>query len=89
MAPNNGVVDGRLSVWGTEGLKLADLSIPPNNISSNTNIAALLADEKAADFIIMELGLRVVSAHKSPFLSYALLLTLTYAPENRSDSVQY
>lgn len=59
MAPReeNGVVDGRLNVWGTKGLKLADLSIPPMNVSANTNNTAMVVGEKAADFIIKELGL--------------------------------
>lgn len=59
MAPReeNGVVDGRLNVWGTKGLKLADLSIPPKNVSGNTNNTAMLIGEKAADLIIQDLGL--------------------------------
>ena len=59
MAPReeNGVVDGRLNVWGTKGLKLADLSIPPMNVSANTNNTAMVIGEKAADFIIKDLGL--------------------------------
>lgn len=59
MAPReeNGVVDGKLNVWGTKGLKLADLSIPPMNVGSNTNNTAMMVGEKAADIIIKELGL--------------------------------
>jgi alcohol oxidase len=59
MAPRekNGVVDGRLNVWGTKGLKLADLSIPPVNVSGNTNNTAMMVGEKAADLIIKDLGL--------------------------------
>ncbi|KIW82742.1 hypothetical protein Z517_01985 [Fonsecaea pedrosoi CBS 271.37] len=59
MAPREqkGVVDASLSVYGTEGLKLADLSIVPENVGANTNNTALLVGEKAADIIIRELGL--------------------------------
>jgi choline dehydrogenase-like flavoprotein len=59
MAPReeNGVVDERLNVWGTKGLKLADLSIPPQNVGANTNNTAIVVGEKAADIIIKDLGL--------------------------------
>ncbi|KAM5384628.1 hypothetical protein ACJZ2D_001373 [Fusarium nematophilum] len=59
MAPRekHGVVDGHLNVWGTKGLKLADLSIPPMNVGANTNNTAMVVGEKAADIIIKELGL--------------------------------
>ncbi|KAL5614160.1 hypothetical protein FOVSG1_003223 [Fusarium oxysporum f. sp. vasinfectum] len=59
MAPReeNGVVDERLNVWGTKGLKLADLSIPPQNVGANTNNTAIVIGEKAADIIIKDLGL--------------------------------
>lgn len=59
MAPRDelGVVDADLNVYGTQGLKVADLSIPPGNIGGNTNNTALLIGEKAADILIKELGL--------------------------------
>ncbi|UZP39031.1 hypothetical protein NXS19_006847 [Fusarium pseudograminearum] len=59
MAPReqNGVVDERLNVWGTKGLKLADLSIAPENVGANTNNTAIVIGEKAADIIIKDLGL--------------------------------
>ncbi|KAF5022829.1 hypothetical protein F66182_5123 [Fusarium sp. NRRL 66182] len=58
MAPreDKGVVDERLNVWGTKGLKLADLSIPPENVGANTNNTAIMIGEKAADIIIRDLG---------------------------------
>lgn len=39
MAPREdmGVVDGSLDVYGVEGLKVVDLSIPPENVGANTN----------------------------------------------------
>ncbi|KAI0179425.1 alcohol oxidase [Hypoxylon sp. FL1284] len=58
MAPreNGGVVDGKLSVYGVRGLKIADMSIAPENVSGNTMSTALLIGEKAADIFIHELG---------------------------------
>ncbi|CAM1501414.1 Fc.00g105760.m01.CDS01 [Cosmosporella sp. VM-42] len=52
-----GVVDQHLNVWGTKGLKLADLSIPPSNVGANTNNTAIVVCEKAADIIVKELSL--------------------------------
>ncbi|PNS20058.1 Cellobiose dehydrogenase [Sphaceloma murrayae] len=59
MAPREkmGVVDASLGVYGTRGLKLADLSVPPENVGANTNNTALMIGEKAADIFIKELGL--------------------------------
>lgn len=51
-----GVVDASLSVYGIEGLKIADLSIVPRNVAANTNNTALAIGEKAADIFIEELG---------------------------------
>lgn len=60
MAPRHkdGVVDSALSVYGVERLKVADLSIPPENVGANTNNTALVIGEKAADIIISELRAR-------------------------------
>lgn len=55
---NFGVVDDQLNVYGTDGLKVADLSIPPTNMGANTQNASLVIGEKAADIIIQELGLK-------------------------------
>jgi choline dehydrogenase-like flavoprotein len=59
MAPRekNGVVDGRLNVYGVKGLKIADLSILPRNVAANTCNTAMAIGEKAADIIIGDLGL--------------------------------
>lgn len=61
MAPREqlGVVDQDLNVYGVKGLKLADMSIAPENVGANTNNTALAIGEKAADIIIRELGLRL------------------------------
>jgi alcohol oxidase len=52
-----GVVDPLLNVHGLTGLKLADLSIPPENVGANTGGTAFVVGEKAADIFIKELGL--------------------------------
>ncbi|OTA99470.1 putative alcohol oxidase [Hypoxylon sp. CI-4A] len=59
MAPREemGVVDPRLSVYGVQGLKVADMSIPPGNIGANLCNTAFAIAEKAADIFIEELGL--------------------------------
>ncbi|KXH27681.1 GMC oxidoreductase [Colletotrichum nymphaeae SA-01] len=59
MAPreNRGVVDPLLNVYGVSGLKVADLSVPSQQVAANTYNAALLVGEKAAEIIITELGL--------------------------------
>jgi alcohol oxidase len=54
-----GVVDADLNVYGTAGLKVADLSILPENVGANTNNTALVVGEKAAVIIGKELGLEV------------------------------
>lgn len=59
MAPRakKGVVDPSLNVHGVTGLKVADLSVPPENVGANTNNTALMIGEKAADMIRRELGI--------------------------------
>ncbi|SGZ28435.1 BQ5605_C027g10336 [Microbotryum silenes-dioicae] len=54
-----GVVDARLNVYGTKGLKLADLSICPRNVASNTYSVALTVGEKAADLLAQDMGVKV------------------------------
>ncbi|KAI1261203.1 GMC oxidoreductase-domain-containing protein [Xylariaceae sp. FL1019] len=50
-----GVVDETLSVHGVSGLKIADLSIVPQNVYSNTANTALMIGEKGADMFISDL----------------------------------
>ncbi|KAK0644426.1 putative alcohol oxidase [Cercophora newfieldiana] len=52
-----GVVDSRLNVYGTKGLKVADLSIAPENIGANVGNTAFAIGEKAALIIAEDLGL--------------------------------
>ncbi|RYP13406.1 hypothetical protein DL767_010764 [Monosporascus sp. MG133] len=61
MAPKKelGVVDENLSVHGVVGLKIADLSIAPENICANTMSTALVIGEKAANILVRELGLDI------------------------------
>ncbi|KAF7558149.1 hypothetical protein G7Z17_g160 [Cylindrodendrum hubeiense] len=63
MAPRNGnsivkegVLDERLNVHGVKGLKVADLSICPDNVGCNTYSTALLIGEKAAMLVAEDLG---------------------------------
>jgi choline dehydrogenase-like flavoprotein len=60
MAPQSkgGVIDASLSVYGVSGLKLADLSITPGNLSANTANVAYAIGEKAAAIFKAELGLK-------------------------------
>ncbi|RYP12343.1 hypothetical protein DL765_007389 [Monosporascus sp. GIB2] len=59
MAPKEqlGVVDENLGVHDVHGLKVADLSIVPENVCANTMNTALAIGEKAADIFIEYLGL--------------------------------
>ncbi|KAL4248407.1 GMC oxidoreductase family protein [Abortiporus biennis] len=56
---DGGVVDSRLNVYGVQKLKVADMSIAPQNVGSNTYSSALAIGEKAALIIAEELGLRL------------------------------
>jgi len=53
------VVDARLRVLGVAGLRVADASVMPNIVSGNTNAAAIMIGEKAAELIATDHGLRL------------------------------
>ncbi|KAI8963468.1 putative alcohol oxidase [Daldinia sp. FL1419] len=59
MAPREemGVVDKSLNVYGVQGLKVVDMSIPPKNVNANTANTAMVIGERAADIIAKELGI--------------------------------
>jgi choline dehydrogenase len=50
--PVSSVVDPRLRVHGTAGLRVIDASIFPNNISGNTNAAAIMTGWKGAELVL-------------------------------------
>jgi hypothetical protein len=52
----HGVLDERLNVHGVKGLKVADLSICPDNVGCNTYSTALLIGEKCAMLTAEDLG---------------------------------
>ena len=56
---DGGVVDGRLRVYGVEGLRVADLSIVPRNVAANTASTAMMIGEKAAVLVGEDLGVVV------------------------------
>jgi len=45
------VVDPELRVRGVDGLRVADASVMPSIVSANTNVAAMVIGEKAADLV--------------------------------------
>jgi choline dehydrogenase-like flavoprotein len=54
-----GVVDPRLRVSGVANLRVADASVMPNVISGNTNAAAIMIGEKAAEMLAVDHGVKL------------------------------
>jgi choline dehydrogenase-like flavoprotein len=50
------VVDPRLRVIGVDGLRVADASVMPNVVAGNTNAAAIMIGEKAAEMLAADHG---------------------------------
>ena len=50
------VVDSELRVHGVTGLRVADASIMPTMVSSNTNAPSFMIGERCAEFILREVG---------------------------------
>ncbi|KAG1864381.1 GMC oxidoreductase-domain-containing protein [Suillus subluteus] len=58
---DQGVVDARLNVYGVSNLKVADMSISPLNVGTNTYSTALLIGERAAMIIAEDLCAALLS----------------------------
>ncbi len=54
--PGAAVVDARLRVHGVGGLRVIDASIFPNNVSGNTNAAAIVTGAKGAAMVLEDHG---------------------------------
>ena len=60
------VVDERLRVLGVAGLRVADASVMPNVVSGNTNAAAIMIGEKAAEMLAADHGVELAEFVAQP-----------------------
>ena len=65
-ARRNGSSRRQLSVYGIEGLRIADGSIMPRITTGNTMAPCVVIGERAGDILRASTGSDVVSAHSSP-----------------------
>ncbi|VDC02039.1 unnamed protein product [Peniophora sp. CBMAI 1063] len=54
-----GVVDSKLNVYGTQGVKVCDMSIVPGNVGANTYSTAVAVGEKSALLVAEALGITI------------------------------
>lgn len=67
--PSDGVVDERLSVFGTERLMVVDSSALPVLFGAESSASTMMVAEKAADIVLEELGYKQPSV-KQPDYNY-------------------
>jgi choline dehydrogenase len=60
------VVDSRLRVTGVADLRVADASVMPNVVSGNTNAAAIMIGEKAAEMLAADHGVHLTEFVSQP-----------------------
>ena len=60
------VVDQDLRVHGIKGLRVADASIMPTMVSSNTNAPSFLVGERCADFLLRAAGANLTPGTLQP-----------------------
>ena len=75
----HGVLDERLNVHGVKGLKVADLSICPDNVGCNTFSTALLIGEKCSMLVGEDLGMSSPSSGQCSLFEAVLTLLPGYS----------
>jgi len=53
---SDSVVDSKLKVHGVTGLRIADASVMPHLVSSNTNVPCVMIGERCAEFLINDVN---------------------------------
>jgi choline dehydrogenase len=60
------VVDTQLRVHGVSGLRVADASVMPTMVSSNTNAPSFMIGERCAEFVLREAGSNLAPPDDGP-----------------------